>query len=204
MNRQQTKIFFRIKKHFQKKFLKQNYRFYLSLKYNHKWIACLCKVSFLLFFVTFENIFLQQHFILLTFQIFFIMRWRCTRIVWKCRIYRVSQYIFSSHFQYCWLTTLSVIFCCCYGAMGFNFGTAWLGIIDIIHHVEWAFHHRHDIIHGRFLPPLPPESCLSPQYHFKKNLFPQIQCWLPINCGRAFVWEMTYPMQSWGVIIFFL
>ena len=55
-------------------------------------------------------------------------------------------------------------------------------------------------------PPLPSptESCLSPQYHFKKNLFPQIQCWRPINCGRAFVWEMTYPLQSWGVKIFFL
>ena len=45
-----------------------------------------------------------------------------------------------------------------------------------------------------------------PQHHFKKNLSHQIQCWLRINCGRAFVWEMTYPWEISNIIliIFFL
>ena len=40
-----------------------------------------------------------------------------------------------------------------------------------------------------------------PQHHFKKNLSHQIQCWLRINCGRAFVWEMTYPWEISNIIL---
>ena len=75
--------------------------------------------------------FLQQHFILFSFQ-----------TLWKCWIYRVLQYIFSIVFQCCWLTTIWAIFCCHYGTIGFNFHTTWPGINDIIHHAEWASHHR--------------------------------------------------------------
>ena len=32
--------------------------------------------------------------------------------------------------------------------------------------------------------------------YFKKTLSHHIQCWLCINCGRAFVWEMNYPLPS--------
>ena len=42
---------------------------------------------------------------------------------------------------------------------------------------------------------LSPHSDMSPQ-HFKKKLSHQIQCWLCINCGRKFVWEMTYALQN--------
>ena len=42
---------------------------------------------------------------------------------------------------------------------------------------------------------LSPHSDMSPQ-HFKIELSHQIQCWLCINCGREFVWEMTYALQS--------
>ena len=35
-----------------------------------------------------------------------------------------------------------------------------------------------------------------PQHHFKKKLSHQIQCWLRISCGRAFVWERTYPLEN--------
>ena len=34
------------------------------------------------------------------------------------------------------------------------------------------------------------------QHHFKKKLSHQIQYWLRINCGRAFAWEMIYPLES--------
>ena len=47
----------------------------------------------------------------------------------------------------------------------------------------------------------PPEilsfhSDMSPQNHFKEKVSHQIQCWLRINCVRAFVREMTYPLES--------
>ena len=60
----------------------------------------------------------------------------------------------------------------------------------------------HGIIHGRFLPP---EIFLSPlfkynlQHHFKKKLSHQIQRRLCINCERAFVSEVTYPLKSSNV-----
>ena len=63
------------------------------------------------------------------------------------------------------------------------------------HQLSQNIYQSHGIIHGRSSP-LPPEIFLSLQHHFKKKLSHQIQCWPPINCRRAFVWEMTYPLES--------
>ena len=41
------------------------------------------------------------------------------------------------------------------------------------------------------------QACPS-QHHFKRKLSYQIQCWLCINCRRAFFWELTYPLQNWN------
>ena len=49
-----------------------------------------------------------------------------------------------------------------------------------------------------FCPPI--QTCLS-QHHFKKKLSQQTQYWLRINCGRAFVWEMTYPWESSNILL---
>ena len=43
---------------------------------------------------------------------------------------------------------------------------------------------------------LSPLKFLSLQHQFLKKLSNQIQWWLRINCGWAFVWEMTYPLES--------
>ena len=42
----------------------------------------------------------------------------------------------------------------------------------------------------------PLHSEISPQHHCKEKLSHQIQSWLLINCGKAFVWEITYPLES--------
>ena len=44
---------------------------------------------------------------------------------------------------------------------------------------------------------------MFPQHHFQKKLSYRIQYWLCKNCGRVFVWEMTYSLGSsnssgWG------
>ena len=57
--------------------------------------------------------------------------------------------------------------------------------------------------HPWSIPPwifLSPYSDMSPQYHLKKPVAP-IQCWVKINCGIAFVWEMTYPLWSSSIVL---
>ena len=57
----------------------------------------------------------------------------------------------------------------------------------------------HSIIHGRF-PPLkffcPPHSDISPNIILRKNCPTKSNADLRKNCERAFVWEITYPLES--------
>ena len=58
--------------------------------------------------------------------------------------------------------------------------------------------------HGRFSPPW---NCFVPLFrhvplhHFKKKLPYQIQCWLCINCGRAFVWENSNSSGGGNILL---
>ena len=62
------------------------------------------------------------------------------------------------------------------------------------------------VVDRRSPPPPPPKNFLSPHWDMppnapkkiilRKHCPCHIQCWLCINCGRAFVWEMNYPLPS--------
>ena len=46
-----------------------------------------------------------------------------------------------------------------------------------------------------------PHSDMSSQHHFDKKLSQQIQRWLCMNCGSAFVWEMTCPWKRAQLVL---